>query len=234
MPLKAPRLAAPSSGWEVEAGARYMYSWGRDQWDLGLGGNIPGNLLNSKLTWDNIMTSSAELYGRVDTPWNVFLSGFVGTGETASAAQNDEDFHLTDPLPVRPYNNTFSTNDGHISYAVADVGYDVLRRADYKVGPFVGYTYFNEDITKYGCLQIANPIGNCAVGGLSPPIASTQIIGLEDMTWQALRVGLSGQVALTDRVRLTADAAYLPYVIFDWLDDHTGRDLQVDETCKSI
>jgi hypothetical protein len=46
------------------------------------------------------------------------------------------------------------------------------------------------------------------------------------MTWQALRVGLSGQVSLTDRLKLTADAAYLPYVTFNWLDDHLERNLQ--------
>jgi opacity protein-like surface antigen len=226
MVVKAP-IAAASSGWELEAGARAMYSWGRDQWDLGHDVTLPSNLLVSRLTWNNLLTSSAELYGRVDTPLNVFVSGFIGTGQTASGDQNDEDFHLVNPPPARPYNNTYSTNDGHIGYAVADLGYDVVRRPDYKFGPFVGYTYFNEGIFKYGCQQVANPAGNCSAAGMSPPIPSSQLIGLEDMTWQAVRVGLSGQIRLIDRVKLTADVAYLPYVTFNWLDDHTGRDLEV-------
>jgi opacity protein-like surface antigen len=227
MPVKAPPLAP--SGWEVEAGTRYMYSSGRAQWDLGGTFNRPSNMLVSRLTWDNMMTNSAELYGRVDTPWNVFLSGFIGAGETVSGGQNDEDFHLVAPPPVRPYNNTFSTNDGHVGYAVVDLGYDVLRRGDYNVGPFLGYTYFNQYISKFGCQQIANATGNCVV-----PLPSSQLIGLEDMRWQGLRVGLSGQVMLTDRLKLTADVAYLPYVTFNWLDDHLGRNLEFQQSGQGV
>jgi opacity protein-like surface antigen len=219
LPLKAPPPVAASSGWEVEAGARYMYSWGRDQWDLGGSTRRPATTLNSRLTWDNMMSNSAELYGRVDTPSNVFVSGFIGTGDTVSGGQNDEDFDVGGR-----YNNTFSTNHGSINYAVADIGYDALRSADYKVGPFVGYTLFNEYIFKYSCLQIANPLGNCT---MPLPSSRTQLIGSEDMTWQGVRVGLSGQVALADRWKLTADVAYLPYVTVNWLDDHLERDLQV-------
>ena len=176
--------------------------------DLPLSNSRPSNMLISRLTWDNMLTNSAELFGRVDTPWNVFLSGFIGAGDTFRGGQNDEDFNLTNPPPARAYNNTFSTNDGHIGYAVVDLGYDLARNANYKIGPFVGYTYFNQDIFKFGCQQIANSIGNCIAGGGSAPIASSQLIGSEDMTWQGLRVGLSGQVKLADRVKLTADAAF--------------------------
>ena len=64
--------------------------------------------------------------------------------------------------PDNAYNNTFSTNNGNINYAVVDLGYDVLRNADYKVGPFVGYTVFNQYIFKSGCQQIASSTGNCS------------------------------------------------------------------------
>jgi opacity protein-like surface antigen len=216
MSLKAPLLAA--SGWEIEAGARYMHSWGRAQWEQAE--TNPTWFNSSKLTWNNLQTNSPELFGRVDSPWNVFLSGFIGTGETVSGGQNDEDFH--EPAPDKAYNNTYSTNNGSINYAVVDLGYDVLRQADYKVGPFVGYTNFNQYIFKFGCQQVASTTGNCSAA----PLPSSQLIGLEDMTWQALRVGVSGQVSLTDRVKLTTDVAYLPYVTYNWLDDHLDRDLQ--------
>jgi opacity protein-like surface antigen len=220
--LKA--LPAAAAGWEFEAGPRYMYSWGRAQWDLGNTFAHPGNMLVSRLTWSGLMTNSAELYGRVDTPWNVFVSGFVGHGDTASGGQNDEDFNAQ-----VPYRNTSSTNDGSIGYGVIDVGYDVLRDVDYKVGPFAGYTYFSQDIFKSGCQQIASPLVNCV-----QPIPDSQLIGLEDMTWQGLRVGLSGQTRLTDRLKLTADAAYLPYVTFNWLDDHVQRNLQFQQWGQGI
>ena len=73
--------------------------------------------------------------------------------------------------------------------------------ADYKVGPFVGYTVFHQYIFKSGCQQIASSTGNCSAADLADlPIPSSQLIGLEDMTWQALRVGLSGQIRITDRL----------------------------------
>ena len=154
LPLKAPPPAA--TGWEIEGGARYMFSSGRAQWEFA-GANAPTWFNSSKLTWNNLQTNSSELFGRVDTPWNIFLSGFVGAGDTFSGGANDEDFN---PAPPH-YINTFSTNKGSINYAVVDLGYDVLRQADYKVGPFVGYTVFNQYIFKSGCQQVANPSGNC-------------------------------------------------------------------------
>ena len=189
LPLKAPTLAA--SGWEIEGGARYMFSSGRAGWEQSI--STPTWFSSSKLTWNNLQTNSAELFGRVDTPWNVFLSGFIGAGATFSGGQNDEDFNDT-AISNNRYNNTFSTNNGQINYAVVDLGYDVLRNADYKVGPFVGYTIFNQYIFKGGCQQVASSTGNCAVGTATPPLPSSQLIGLEDMTWQALRIGLSAEV----------------------------------------
>jgi len=225
LPLKAPPPGA--SGWEIDGGGRYMFSSGRAQWEQANGPQSPPTWLSSsKLTWSNLQTNSAELFGRVDTPWNVFLSGFIGVGATFSGGQNDEDFNS--PPPLTAYNNTFSTNNGSINYAVVDLGYDVLRAADFKVGPFVGYTVFHQYIFKSGCQQIASATGNCSALDLSDlPIPSSQLIGLEDMTWQALRIGLSAEVRLADRWKLAADAAYLPYVSFNWLDDHLQRNLQV-------
>jgi opacity protein-like surface antigen len=209
LPLKAPPPST-ASAWEIEGGSRYMYSWGRAQWETGdrVGG--------SRLTWYNLATNSAEIYGNVTSPWNVFLKGFVGVGSTTSGAQTDEDFD--EPTFHRFYNDTLSSNTGHIGYAVVDLGYDVARAPDYKVGPFVGYTVFNQYIFKTGCQQIANVVGNCIA--ISPPLPSSQLIGTEDITWQAIRVGLSAQVLLAPRVHLDADAAYLPYVPFTWVDDH--------------
>jgi opacity protein-like surface antigen len=230
LPLKAPPQPV-AAGWEIEAGARYMFSSGREQWGQAFAAT-PTWFSSSKLTWSDLNTNSAELFGRVDSPWNIFLNGFIGVGSTFSGGQTDEDFN--EPPPDKAYNNTFSTNNGSISYAVADIGYDVLRNANYKVGPFVGYTRFNQYIFKSGCQQIASTTGNCVIGGASAPLPSSQLIGSEDMAWQALRVGVSGQVSLTDRLKLSADAAYLPYVTFSWLDDHLDRDLQSQMTGQGI
>ena len=230
-PSKAPRPA--TSGWEIEGGARYMYSLGKTYAALGAqtaGGAIWYN--GSKATWANQATNSAELFGRVDSPVNVFVSGFVGVGDTISGGQTDEDFD--ESLPHRPYTTTASASNGHINYAVADLGYDVVRTADYKIGPFVGYTMLDQYIFTSGCQQIANPIGNCSATGASPPLPNTQLIGLDSLTWQAVRVGLSGEVKLADRVKLTADAAYLPYVTVDLFDNHLGDNGEGDTRGRGI
>jgi hypothetical protein len=42
----------------------------------------------------------------------------------------------------------------------------------------------------------------------------------ENDIWQALRIGLVGDLMLTDRVKVSGEAAYLPYVNFDGIDHH--------------
>jgi hypothetical protein len=32
----------------------------------------------SRLTWDNLTGNSGELFARIDSPWNIFVKGFVG------------------------------------------------------------------------------------------------------------------------------------------------------------
>ncbi len=69
----------------------------------------------------------------------------------------------------------------------------------------------------FGCVQIANPLSVCA-----PPFTfPTSVLGItEDDTWQSLRLGSSAEVMLAPRLKLTADAAWLPYVKFNGTDHH--------------
>jgi hypothetical protein len=39
-------------------------------------------------------------------------------------------------------------------------------------------------------------------------------------TWQALRLGVVGEAMVTDRLKISGEAAYLPYLTFDGLDNH--------------
>src|SRR6266567_3357846 len=89
-------------------------------------------------------TNAGEFFGRVDTPWNLFMKGYIGGGSTWSGHMNDEDFGV--PLPVlvppgpgiiyAPYSNTVSgIVTGNISYGVIDGGYDLLRGPGYKSEP---------------------------------------------------------------------------------------------------
>jgi len=103
---------------------------------------------------------------------------------------------------------------GTITYAVVDVGYDFWRAANDKVGGFIGYAYFKQDMNAFGCTPLANI--NCipAVSILGSPIIT------ESDTWQGLRLGVAGEMMVTDRVKLSGDVAYLPYVTFSGVDNH--------------
>jgi len=91
-PVKAsPRLAAWPAGWEIEVGTRYWYSSDRFQWD---NAGAVGGLVQSRLTYDDRKTHAGELFGRVDSPWGIFVKGFAGGGQTGDGHMNDEDWGI--------------------------------------------------------------------------------------------------------------------------------------------
>jgi outer membrane protease len=215
MPVKA-RPVVWTGGWDIEAGARYWYSSGKSQNENG-----SPNILVSRLTYDNMSANSGEIFGRIDTPSNVFVKGFAGLGSIFSGKMNDEDWGLPrEFLPVpTAYEVTQSTVTGSLDYATADIGYDVLRGPNYKLGPFVGYNYFHANINSFGCTQLLQPGPNiCA-----PPPTPGQLSISEKDTWQSLRVGMSAEAPVWDRFKISGDVAYLPYVHFSGLDTHWAR-----------
>jgi len=227
MYTKGPAPMAYGPGWEVEIGGRYWYSSGRFQKDLP-GGNVNDQSLISRLTYDN-NGSTGEFYGRIDTPiaplpmlpWTLFVKGNVGAGSITKGKMNDEDW-----LGAPAYSNTLSDlTKTRLDYATIDVGVDVYRGHGYKVGYFIGYNRWHEQMEANTCVQIASP----ASGICNPPITNTRVITETD-TWDSLRAGISGEVMLTDRVKLSGDAAYLPYVKFRGVDNHWLRNLVIDES----
>jgi outer membrane protease len=149
------------------------------------------------------------------------IKGIVGAG-SGGGHMNDEDWGLPSPpfAAFVPYSNTLSDVDNRIVYAIVDVGYDWWRGADYKVTPFVGWSYFQQHMKGYGCEQIANPDSDCSV-----PIPTNVLAITEYDTWNALRLGLAIDLPLAPRLTLGAEAAYLPYVTFNGTDDHVLRTL---------
>jgi opacity protein-like surface antigen len=202
---------------EIEVGGRVWYSSGRFQKDLGSTTQFQyQGALNSRLTYQST-AASAELFGRLDGTSNVFLKGFAGGGKLLNGKMNDEDWI---PFQGVPYSNTVSDPvKGNIGYATIDVGYNIVRGSDVKVGGFVGYNFYRDDKLAYGCVQLAGaPICN-------PAIDNTTLVIGEDNRWHSLRVGLNGVITLADGLKLTADAAYLPYAAFTGVDNHVLRTL---------
>jgi opacity protein-like surface antigen/outer membrane protease len=215
--LRGTSDAAYASDAQIEIGGRTWYSSGRYQKDLGgTTDQAQQNLLVSRLTYDTT-SASGEVFARVDTPSNLFLKGFIGGGTHVSGKMHDEDWVIFNASV--PYSNTLSNPvKGDLGYATLDVGYALFHGPSAKVGGFIGYNYFKENKSAYGCVQIANPNSDCV------PAFPSSVLGItENDTWHSLRLGLNGVMKLTDRLTLTADAAYLPWVAFRGTDNHLLR-----------
>ena len=210
--------ALPASGWEVEGGGRYFGSWGQFKKTFGLLESLGLPALSdlSRLTYDGMQTHSGEFFGRIETPWNMFIKGYVGGGGTDNGHMNDEDNVIIFGPVVAAYSNTLSPAvTGDIRYGAIDVGYDFLRGNGYKVGAFAGYFAFNQNMNAFGCLAIASV--NCAPNPV--PTSGSPVI-TEGDRWQAVRIGVAAETMLTDRIKLSGEAIYLPSVRFNGVDQH--------------
>ena len=175
-------------------------------------------MLNSRLTYDST-ANAGELFGRLEIPLNIFVKGNIGLGSLSGGHLYDEDWVIFGGTV--PYSNTLSEPvKGRIDYATLDLGYDFFRGAGYKLGAFIGYNFYTEKKSAYGCSQIANPLSDCV-----PAIPSSVLVISEDDVWKSARIGVSGEVMIADRFKLGADVAYLPYVTFNGTDKHVLRDL---------
>jgi opacity protein-like surface antigen len=210
-------MFSPAAGWEVEGGARYFGSWGQFHKDFGIPKTLGPDLSDvSRLNYDDMQTNSGEFFGRIDTPWNLFVKGYIGSGATNMGHANDEDVVLINGISVGAYSNTLSpTVTGNIEYGAIDGGFDFLRGLGYKVGVFGGYFHFNEGMNAFGCAAIA--FINCTPNPV--PTYGSPVI-TENDKWEAVRIGVAAETMLTDRVEISGEAAYLPRVWFNGLDQH--------------
>jgi opacity protein-like surface antigen len=212
--LKA--VAAPpvrASSWNVEFGARYFYSSGSTRHTLG--DPFVAGQVNSRLTYQNLDSNAGEGFARLDHTSGLFAKGFIGGGNIFRGSLNDEDF----PPGTTPYSNTSgSVNNGSLWYGTFDAGYNVWKTSIYKLGAFIGYNHFYENVNSYGCAQVASNPGICGV-----PTA-TSVLGIsETENWDSLRIGVNGVISLDKQWKVTLDGAYLPYVRLNGLDNHWAR-----------
>jgi hypothetical protein len=220
-PVKGPLLLAFVPGWGFEFGGRYVGSWNQFQKNIGffMATGVTPLTAVSRLTYDDMQNNAGEFFGRIDTPWKLFIKGYLGGGKLTNGHEPDEDFGINN---VPPPNLTYAayTNSlqpvvtGNTFYGVIDGGFDFLLGPTYKVGVFVGYFHFDEKMNAFGCSSIANTICTTNVPTSGLPIIT------ETDHWDALRIGAAGEMMLTPHVKLSADVAYLPWVKFDGVDDH--------------
>lgn len=206
----APR--PPVSAVEGEFGARYWFSVGKTAKDLY---NIADNSLVSRLTYDGLHGHTFEGFGRLDHTSGLYLKGYLGGGIVPRGELNDEDF----PPTITPYSSTLSDQRrGQMLYGSIDVGFNVIRHPGFRLGAFAGYHYFEEQVSAYGCTQIAANGGICAGG-----IPDTVRVITQDNIFHSLRIGADADIKLSDRLLLRLDGAYLPVVSLDGADSHWLR-----------
>src|SRR5262249_25298999 len=97
----------------------YWYSTGRVGYNLYR--DTTTAFLVSRLTYDQLTANSGEVYLRGDTPWGIFIKGYIGGGSIAGGGLVDEDF----PFPGFPYSRTSSAVSGNLSYGTVDLGYSL-------------------------------------------------------------------------------------------------------------
>ncbi len=200
-------------GWEFDVGARYWYSTGQYQ-----GANGGSNVLISRLTYNNITGHSGEIFARLDSPFDVFVKGLFGGGLFTNGMMIDEDW---DPMMMLPYSNSQHGITGSFNYFTFDIGYDLMRGPDHKLGLFFGYNRYQFGMDTWGFSQ--------QVYGVPESFAQTDMLNQKGIseydTWHSLRAGVSAEAELWKRFKLSGDFAYLPYVFVDALDAHYTRSI---------
>lgn len=204
---------APPASYTGEVGLRFWYGQGKTGKSLY---DPSGTTLASRLTYGDLRLFSAEAYGRFDLNTGWFAKGFVGGGGFRQGTLLDEDF----PPGITPYSATLSVLDNSYPfYFTADAGYNVVRGPDFRVGVFLGFHYLREVVSADGCGQVAT---NPAICGVFPVPGTVNVI-TQNNNWSAMRLGLDGAFDVTDRFKLSVDAAWLPFVWLDGTDAHWLR-----------
>lgn len=181
----------------IALGTRYWYSTARNAYNYYA--DPTSALLVSRLTYDGLSAHSGEIFFRADTPLGIFVKGTIGAGSIAGGRLSDEDF----PPLTTPYSQTTSSTIGNLSFGTIDLGYSIFKQPNARVGAFVGYGRWNESVRALGCTQLASS-SIC-----SPPLDASAVGIKETDHWDLVRLGLSGEMLISERWKLSADAAYV-------------------------
>jgi hypothetical protein len=201
----------PIMEWQAEFGARYWFSRGQTAKTL----FTTGDAQISRLTYNGLSTHSGEAFWRIAHSGGWYFKGFVGGGSLSKGSLQDEDFA---PF-ISPYSSTQSDqSSGNLVYGSFDVGFNVIRGGDFRLGTFIGYHYLKEHVHAYGCTQTATNPDICV-----PTIPSSVLVISQNNKWHMLRVGFDGAITLADRLTLSFDAAIIPFMYFDGADTHWLR-----------
>lgn len=205
-------LLLETDAWNVEIGARPFVSTG----DIGSPQPLlSDSILLSRLNFKSLDAIALETYARLDHASGFFAKGYIGAGTISNGQLNDEDFPAGGA-----YSNTLSQASGNLSYATADVGYSPFHNASSNTGAFVGYNYYAQNVNAYNCRQLAGAL-TCV-----PSNELNQFLGISDEdNYKSMRVGLVTRMDISERLSLTSEAAFLPFMTYRGQDNHNARQL---------
>ncbi len=216
MSATPPHLADDLSG---EFGLRSGWAHGSYRYDLY--SSKDHSYMISRLSWpgSGMMT---ELFGRLDHTSGVYLKGFIG----GIFLRNGDEMHDQDFLAINAQEDSDTVSirrDSRSYYGTADLGY-AFRGQGWRAGPFFGYNRFEENQNAYGCVQTLDNQEICPSRDGVNYVGAEQLILSRKAAWDALRLGAAGDIMLTDRIRLSAETAWLPLIsISGSIDNHWMR-----------
>ncbi len=195
-----------------EIGARFWYGMGQTGKNLY---DTTGRIPVSRLTYKGLTGGSGEVFGQLNER-NYFLKGFAGIGALMRGSLQDEDF---EPV-TSPYSSTDSNlHTGDLSYVTVDAGGYFAETPNARLGVFAGYSYLHQAVNAFGCTQTGS---NPAICGTTTIPDSTAVI-TQSNHWNALRLGVNGELEFGKGWRLRGEAAALPFVKLGGTDYHWLR-----------
>jgi hypothetical protein len=196
-----------------EIGARTWLGTGQTGKDLY---GLDGHTMVSRLTYRGLVGASGEIYGQVNER-NYFVKGVAGIGKLAMRGSlQDEDFATAG---FSPYSSTDSSlHAGDIGYVTLDGGAYLAETKNARVGVFAGYGYLRQVMNAYGCTQTATNPDVCV-----PAISDSTAVITQTNGWNALRLGVNGDMEFGQGWRIKGEAAVLPFVTLNGTDDHWLR-----------
>jgi hypothetical protein len=166
----------------------------------------------------------------------LFWKGYVGGGKISGGSLDDEDYFVGQVK----FSDTYSEQrGGRLSYFSTDVGvifYDSTKRPSglkdamvdprgIRLGAFVGYHHWDEKVHAFGIRCNPDDLGGvvlCGPPGSVPVPFTTNVIS-NKVEWNSLRIGLSGEAQLTNRLKIYGEAVWIPYARMENADSHHLR-----------
>lgn len=206
-----------------EVGARYWYSSGTTK--FGFTNGVPGfGSPTSTLDWNKTQGHSGEIFGRIEhRPSSIFVKAAVGAGILRGGEIIDRDYDSYQ----RTWSDTTSEIRGdNLRYATVDIGFAYeLPRYGVRVGGFVGYHYWHENMTAYGLLcnatDVVWPGWTCGPPGTM--LLPNTAIFIYEPTWHAMRLGIDARIQINQRWSVSGEVAFIPIAWLNNKDSHLQR-----------